>query len=364
MNNVKYTESIGNVLDEYLVFFKVITDQNNDVEFKKFRKNSLYFLVKLNKDKSRTHKSFFEFLEINLDDIIIGTYDKLESINKLFKEFLEANTLKLNSQIRFNISEYECKTMTIKEVLKHLFKYELLTVARKKLIFNSIKNKVCPYCSRNFINQIEGISHNMGVNLDHYFSQNSYPLFGISFFNFIPSCQTCNSTFKNKTDISAVSNSRNGVNKRLFIHPHKDDLDCAEFTLNLNYKHDNFKAEYFLFEEHFEIGYQLSNRLGFDQDDFNRFDNSAKLFKINEIYNAHKDVVQRTLIDYYVYKEGEVLKSIQKTFPMLNLDNKILGVSTSKEDWLYQPFGKLKYDIITSLKREGVDSNTDFRTVF
>ena len=49
---------------------------------------------------------------------------------------------------------------------------------------------------------------------------------------------------------------------------------------------------------------------------------------------------------------------------MLNLDNKVLGISVSKDDWLYQPFGKLKYDIITSLKRKDVNSHTDFRTVF
>ena len=51
---------------------------------------------------------------------------------------------------------------------------------------------VCPYCNRNFINQ------KSGVTLDHNLPISDYPLLGISFYNLIPSCSSCNTSKSNK----------------------------------------------------------------------------------------------------------------------------------------------------------------------
>ncbi|MDM1465332.1 hypothetical protein [Myroides odoratimimus] len=133
---------------------------------------------------------------------------------------------------------------------------------------------------------------------------------------------------------------------------------------NFLHKKKNFRVLYFLDDTSFEIGYTRNISKDFNEDYYNKFKKSAGFFKIQNIYNAHKDVVKRTLIDYYVYQEGEVLNSIQKTFPMLNLQYKALGIGSNKEDWFYVPFGKLKYDILSELLKSKVSYHTNYRELF
>lgn len=382
MNQLVYNEMLVENSTMYLSSIKRINKTKAKVEFKQYRKNSLYYLVKLNFKK---HKStplsieykIFSFIEENLDDILVGTVLKLVDIKEKFDELILTHFDYKKNIVDFyglqipikdiKISPYEFsinffdnediiqpKLRKIKDILQEfLFKYKLLDQNQKKLIISSVKNKLCPYCSRNYINLIEGITHNMGINLDHYYSQKDYPLFAISFFNLIPSCQPCNSAFKGGEELDDN-----------YIHPNKDSLDSAKFILKLLHKKERFNVLYFLDDNSFEIDYTRNIKANFKEVDYSKFNESAKFFKIKTIYNAHKDIVQRTLIDYYVYQEGEVLDSIQKTFPMLNLQHKTLGIGISKEESFYLPFGKLKYDVLFTLLDKRVNKDTNYNDVF
>lgn len=68
-------------------------------------------------------------------------------------------------------------------------------------ILDDLNIKVCPYCNRQYVVKLD---INMGKvigDIDHFYSQNYFALFGLSLYNFVPSCKICNSLFK--SDINA-----------------------------------------------------------------------------------------------------------------------------------------------------------------
>ena len=61
--------------------------------------------------------------------------------------------------------------------------------------------KVCPYCQRNYITNYEkDDEERTTADLDHFYPKSLYPFLALSLYNFIPSCQICNSRFKLNKD--------------------------------------------------------------------------------------------------------------------------------------------------------------------
>lgn len=357
MNQIVYKKDIKEKLQVYLIqITNKLKVKQSKRKYNKYYKGSLFYLINLNLqrhsvDETNKNYIFFEFLDQNIENILVGNVQTLKDINKLF----ESKFKNLN-EIYFYQCEYESSPTlkTKKDILNnYLFSYDKLKANEKRLIISSVKNKLCPYCSRNYINLIDGVSHNMGINLDHYYGKSNYPLLAISFFNLIPSCQPCNSAFKGRIEFDSS-----------FIHPVKDNINSGRFTLKLTKVEGQYSVLYFLNQSNFEIDYAPNYSKKYKELDYYKFKKSVDFFQLKKIYNAHKDVVQRTLIDYYVYQEGGVLKSIQKTFPKLNLKHKALGISTSKKDWSELPFGKLKYDIFSTLLDNKVDNETNYDDIF
>lgn len=357
MNQIVYKKGIKEKLLVYLIHItnKLKVKQPKH-KYNKYYKGSLFYFINLNLERHSIDKTnevylFFEFLDQNIEDILVGNVQTLKDINELF----ESKFKNLN-EIYFYQCEHESSPTlkNKKDILNnYLFSYDKLNAKEKRLIISSVKNKLCPYCSRNYINLIDGVTHNMGINLDHYYGKSKYPLLAISFFNLIPSCQPCNSAFKGKIEFDSS-----------FIHPVEDNINSGKFTLKLTKVDGQYSVLYFLDQNNFEIDYTPNYGKKYKEINYYKFKKSVDFFKLREIYNAHKDVVQRTLIDYYVYQEGEVLDSIQKTFPMLNLQHKTLGIGISKEESFYLPFGKLKYDVLSTLLDKKVNKNTNYNDIF
>ncbi|WP_022819470.1 hypothetical protein [Fusobacterium russii] len=61
--------------------------------------------------------------------------------------------------------------------------------------------QVCPYCQRNYISSFEeNDDKRTTADLDHFYPKSLYPFLALSLYNFIPSCQICNSRFKVSKD--------------------------------------------------------------------------------------------------------------------------------------------------------------------
>lgn len=93
----------------------------------------------------------------------------------------------------------------------------------------SSRHSLCPYCQQAFAftlvvqNKVKtgGVSRRgFRPTLDHYFPKSEYPYLGLSLYNLVPACQTCNSSLKSTTNFY----------KEKHLHPLRDE-ECLRFEL-------------------------------------------------------------------------------------------------------------------------------------
>lgn len=86
-----------------------------------------------------------------------------------------------------------------------LFCYKKLQTGNKDWnrhkLLSLIGIEICPYCQRNYISSYEeNNDEKTTADLDHFYPKSLYPFLALSLYNFIPSCQICNSRFKGNKD--------------------------------------------------------------------------------------------------------------------------------------------------------------------
>ncbi|TAE03686.1 MAG: hypothetical protein EAZ97_01150 [Bacteroidetes bacterium] len=190
-----------------------------------------------------------------------------------------------------------------------------------KLLVNSLGLSVCPYCNRNFI-QIIG---NQRIDeLDHFYPKSKYPFLALSFYNLIPSCKTCNQTFKGVKEIS--------------INPY-DMPEKFKFALKIK------NVDFYYKKEGFEIDFkELKAKLGLN----------FSVFELEKVYETHKDLIleliqkQITYSDDYIDDlfrryEGTLFKNREDVLRHLS------GNYVSESDFHLRPLSKLTHDIAQEL---------------
>jgi len=201
---------------------------------------------------------------------------------------------------------------------------------------------VCPYCNRIYTYTVK--EDNCGDNitrpeLDHYFPKSEYPILALSFFNLIPSCSICNSTIKGKKNLNLSTN----------LHPYLEGVDES-------YKFDYGMDDISLFDgdkNKMELKIYKGNLI-------DKSNKTLKFFKIEEIYQNHKDTVVNLILLRKRYTNS-VLKEI--TDLLNNSDNAELLLSEDElfndlfhvnlEEVIDTSLGKLKQDTIEKLKLWG-----------
>ena len=90
--------------------------------------------------------------------------------------------------------------------------------------FKKLNIKSCPFCNNNYVYFYKKTEnkYNTIATLEHYYPKSKYPHLSLSFFNLIPSCNTCNSKF-NGSDKKHLGN---------ILHPYYEDFnEKANFSV-------------------------------------------------------------------------------------------------------------------------------------
>ena len=259
--------------------------------------------------------AFFDnYINPNIDTILIGKPDKLWELSEKFDL-----CLRRNSDFRIAV--------------EYVFNYDYF---RQNSIYTatdlalSLNIKVCPYCNRNYTSCVRMNDGKKVVRhaFDHYFDRGTHPLLAVSFYNLIPSCTTCNSDIKHTASINLTNH----------LHPYVDN--CTS-DYKFSYKYSNaLEAEY---------GLKVSVKT-VDP----RIKNTMDCFAIEPVYNAHTDIL-RDLIRTRNYFSDRYLDILS--------DNLLKGVIVSREEmykivfgaeydtakFLDKPFSKFKRDILEEL---------------
>jgi hypothetical protein len=264
-----------------------------------------------------------DFLKLKLDDILKGLPNTLEPIQKEYYKVVRGKKKKANNA-----------------AIKRIFSYDNFITKKKEYnaydLASNLKIDCCPYCNRQYTITINKKISNEQITrpeFDHYFPKSKYPLLAISFYNLIPSCTICNSTFKGKTEFDLKKH----------LHPYIDNI-INDFEFDYE---PLASASGSSWKNGVEVKI-VNKAIGDDKD---RIDNTFKLFKILEVYNAHSSVVCN-ILNLKDSINGDYLEILaNNTYTGLNttpseLYSLAFGNYLDPKDFNKKPFSKLTKDIL------------------
>lgn len=297
--------------------------------------------VKRYKNKYLT---FFEDLKVHLATIIKGSPEELVALEK-----------KLRNDYRF-IKHYKVKgayRRNISNILKKIFDYEKFASKTNGLpnkrnrikwthydLASLLKINTCSYCNRVYTFTVfkdtgEGA---IAPQFDHFFDKATSPIFGLSFFNLIPSCNFCNSSLKGTTKFSLDK----------YLHPYISELsEKATFTYIPN------TPDAFLGKSD-DLSVKIKPIKGLSAKEKEKVERTIKIFELEQTYTQHADYVSESVRKKYAYNDKylEILRLHTYDGIKLGIDEAYrlaFGNYYYEKDFHKRPLAKLTKDIVKEL---------------
>ncbi|MFW3425931.1 hypothetical protein ACN9KI_03530 [Aliarcobacter butzleri] len=186
----------------------------------------------------------------------------------------------------------------------------------------------CPYCNRNYIFTVNK-KGSVKPEIDHFYPKSIYPYLAVSYFNLIPSCPTCNG-FGAKEDKDTF-----------FVYPifNPYEIKFDDFKFSITPKNIHFFAV-------------EKEKYNFDNFEIELFGNKAnlELFRLEELYKQHKDIVLELLIKRAYYPKSYIEELKDFGFSEDEIYRYLLSNYKKEEDLHKRPLSKLIKDISKELK--------------
>lgn len=237
----------------------------------------------------------------------------------------------LKRQEDFNkiITANRKKLTCLNKHLSKIFDYNIVSKnIRHELLFN-LNIEVCPYCNRNYISNYEKEDKKYTTaDLDHFLPKSIFSLFSLSLYNFVPSCQICNSRFKLDKGIK-------------IMHPYLDKIDYKNFNFEYILNKNTDISTFFLGNNHYDIVLKCTN---------DQYVNNKNLFRLEELYNQHKSTVSDIIYKKEAYNES-YKDLMNQMFHEMNLTEEqinifLYGIDLTEESYHKKPLSKLIADIV------------------
>lgn len=286
----------------------------NNIEKKNLRREYLH----------EYHTNFYDTYIAGMTPLDI---DKIWRINYRFKNFTEAvkDEVRRINIIVNNVVDYD----------RHI-DYPL-----KSKIAGATGLDVCPYCNRQYITRYEEDNiYKSTSEIDHFYRKSVFALFGLSLYNFIPSCEICNSTsFKGKLNLDIYSPYERGYEEdvKFSIKTKGRPLGAREL---LGWSSD--------------ISIQLEISPGLGTLDTRKFRLEKEMFKIEKTYQMHKTYVKEVLYKKSIMAGGiytDMENEIRRILPGARINKRLInkfiyGQDIDRRDFFKKPLSKLTYDIV------------------
>lgn len=223
---------------------------------------------------------------------------------------------------------------SVNNIIDECFKYKFITSEQRHRLMYLIGLRVCPYCNMNYIVNYEHLGEKKSTaDLDHFYSQSTYPEYSLCLFNFIPSCPICNSRFKLQ--------SKMNVNEH--IYPYEDG-----FEGKAKFKISNV-VEALVNEEKPAITLDIYN-----DDESKKVLNSSNIFKTEELYETMSNYAEELLMKSEIYNEQYIEQLFENNKELFKSTKEvkklIFGEPLSEDEMLNISLGKLKMDLLKQIK--------------
>ena len=185
----------------------------------------------------------------------------------------------------------------------------------------------CPYCNRNYIFNINK-KGSIKPEIDHLYPKSIYPYLAVSYFNLIPSCPTCNGF-----------GAKEG----------KDTFYTYPISNPYELKENDFKFS--ISPESIDFFNVESKKYDFNSFEIELNGNKANLeiFKLEELYKQHKDIVLELLIKKAYYPKSYIEELKKFDFTEDEIYRYLLCNYKKNEDLHKRPLSKLIKDISEEL---------------
>lgn len=222
--------------------------------------------------KNEIRKRSAYFTNVIISDILGGKPNKLEELEEAFrKKFPKNGRSKVNNHINRYLSFlFDYSEFSSKDSIYDWNAYELT---------KELGVKTCLYCNRNYTLTVSNSGKDIiRPELDHFLPKSINPILSLSFYNLIPSCHTCNSNLKGKKDFALSTH----------FHPYLSDFDKEKVFFT--YLPTNAKAFY-----GDKRGLKIKLDTSVCENLSIQISSNISLFKLDEIYNEHVDIVEGML---------------------------------------------------------------------
>ncbi len=263
--------------------------------------------------------------------------EKFEEYKELFGDYSFEDIIFIEPEkINSLIEELETRNpdgYNLKEIFKYDGKFQPLIA---KFFERYVNPRICYYCNIDFINVFDEENNKNKFTLDHFIDKGRYPYLALSVYNLVPCCYVCNSKkikgsiefyeelkLRDTNPYSSLFKFDEKVKFKLFLHKNCKDL-------NIKSKDD--------------IDIPLKERYT------NEYDKYIEVFKLNERYEAHKDIVFDMIKNAELYPESR-LKELQDLtgIPYQQIKQDIFSLIDEDADLSKEPFSKLKRDMAYEL---------------
>ncbi|WP_323588022.1 hypothetical protein [Aliarcobacter butzleri] len=320
------------------------------------------------------YSNYLKDVKTNIDDEFITklnkpNFDKLkENLSQRFLRFKKQNCLFRYVFWKINTNEILlAKENDLLELINTIEnRLDKLSVKHKEIIIKKIKNlfkykdkyqnasltpfftenfnfRTCFYCNKDFITSFEADKEVSTFQLDHFYDKGTYPYLALSFYNLIPSCPTCNS--------SKIKGSKNTFEHDSNVGKFKNETCIAPNDEKFDF-HQKVKFKLFLEPscKNLHIKSKEDIDITLKEQFTDMYDKYIEIFKLNERYKAHKDIVFDMIQKAELYPQSR-LKELQDLtgIPFQQIKKDIFNLIDESEDLSKQPFSKLIVDMSKEL---------------
>lgn len=277
---------------------------------------------------STLNREMLGFINLNLEKIITGEPKALKNIKRNFLKLRSnRNTKGQKEKVRkiFNYKKFRNKTVN---------NYDAYDLSKELNI------RACLYCNRVYtLTVLKGTKNSDKITrpqFDHFFDKAENPIFGLSIYNLIPSCNICNSTLKGKKKFGLSTHH----------HPYIDD-----FTKQYSYKFKPYNVKTILgLKSDLEIDVDIVSS---DRIVVNKINKSLEVFKLKEIMTAHSDELMDLFNIRYRFSD-RYFEELFRTYRTLGLNieevyRTVFGTEYKIDKFSKRPFSKIKRDLLKEL---------------
>ncbi|WP_419305225.1 hypothetical protein [Aliarcobacter butzleri] len=295
-------------------------------------KNKKQIIIR-NQFKTNKRNIFDDKKNKSLQEIFTKFKEKrIDEFDVIFQNKDLENILTLNQDEIINILEKNKNKSSLSK-LKHVFNYDKFQSEITKFFTDNFDFRTCFYCNKDFITNFEADKEVSTFQLDHFYDKGTYPYLALSFYNLIPSCPTCNSS-KVKGSANTFENNCIAPNSQNFDFHQK-----VKFKLLLDNSCKNLHIK-----SKDDIDITLKEQFS------DMYDKYIEIFKLNERYKAHKDIVCDMIQKAELYPQSR-LKELENLtgIPFQQIKKDIFNLIDENEDLSKQPFSKLIVDMSKEL---------------